>query len=125
MTILKTYARLWTGELDKTLAVLRELTGADPDLRFAFDSIELVAIGDFLVIAGRPAERARYSHASATVIVDDLDALTKTLATTGAEITTPESASPTGRFLYARDRGGAEIEYVQWLPELVETIVRP
>ncbi|WP_217131207.1 VOC family protein [Streptomyces sp. AC558_RSS880] len=124
MTILKTYARLWTDELDRSLALLRELTGAEPDLRFAFDSIELAAIGDFLVIAGPPAERARYSHASATVIVDDLDTLIKTLATADAEITTPESASVTGRFLYARHHGGAEVEYVEWVPELVERIVR-
>jgi hypothetical protein len=122
MTIVKTYARLWTDELDESLALLRELTGAEPDLRFAFDSIELAAIGDFLVIAGPPAERARYSHASATVIVDDLDTLTKTLATAGAEITTPESTSATGRFLYARHRGGAEVEYVEWVPELVARI---
>lgn len=124
MTILKTYARLWTDELDQSLALLRELTGAEPDLRFAFDSIELAAIGDFLVVAGPPAERARYSHASATVIVDDLDTLTMTLATAGAEITTPESTSVTGRFLYARHRGGAEVEYVEWIPELVERIVQ-
>ncbi|MEV0038162.1 VOC family protein [Streptomyces sp. NPDC050804] len=124
MTILKTYARLWADELDTSLALLRELTGAETDLRFAFGSVELAAIGDFLVIAGPPAERARYSHASATVIVDDLDALTRTLADAGAEITTPESTSATGRFLYARHRGGAEIEYVEWVPELVARVVR-
>ncbi|WP_328460564.1 VOC family protein [Streptomyces sp. NBC_00448] len=124
MTILKTYARRWTDELDSSLPLLRELTGAEPDLRFAFDSVELAAIGDFLVIAGPPAERARYAHAGATVIVDDLDALTAVLAAAGAEITTPESTSATGRFLYARHRGGAEVEYVEWAPELVERIVR-
>jgi hypothetical protein len=123
MTILKTYARLWADEVDASLALLRELTGAEPDLRFAFGSIELAAIGDFLVIAGPPAERACYAHASATVVVDDLDALTRVLAAAGAEITAPEAAGPTGRFLYARHRGGAEVEYVEWTPELVERIV--
>jgi hypothetical protein len=72
----------------------------------------------------RATERARYSHASATVIVDDLDALTTTLIASGAEITTPEATSATGRFLYARHRGGAEVEYVEWVPELVERIIR-
>ncbi|MCX4750180.1 VOC family protein [Kitasatospora sp. NBC_01287] len=123
MTILKTYARLWTDELDHSLALLRELTGAEPDLRFVFGSIQLAAIGDFLVIAGPPAERARFSHASATVIVDDLDALTSTLAAAGAEITAPVSTGVTGRFLYARHRGGAEVEYVEWIPELVERVM--
>ena len=124
MTILKTYARLWADELDESLALLRDLTGAEPDLRFAFDSIELAAIGDFLVIAGPPEERVRYSHASATVIVDDLDALADALVSGGAEITTPESTSATGRFLYARHRGGAQVEYVEWVPELVQRIVQ-
>lgn len=58
------------------------------------------------------------------MIVNDLDTLTKTLATAGAEIATPESTSATGRFLYARHRGGAEVEYVEWVPELVERIVQ-
>ncbi|MFJ7194067.1 MULTISPECIES: VOC family protein [unclassified Streptomyces] len=123
MTILKTYARLWADELDTSLELLRELTGVEADLRFAFDSMEIAAIGDFLVIAGPAAERARYSHAGATVIVDDLDNLTRTLVAAGAEITTPEGTSATGRYLYARHRGGAEVEYVEWVPELVERIV--
>ncbi|MFF9321473.1 VOC family protein [Streptomyces sp. NPDC014735] len=90
-----------------------ELLGTGPDLRFAFKDTELAAIGDFLVIAGPPAERARYTHASATVIVDDLDEVTTALLGAGAAITTPESTGPTGRFLYARHPGGPEIEYVE------------
>ncbi|MFE4176115.1 hypothetical protein ACFRR7_29395 [Streptomyces sp. NPDC056909] len=31
MTILKTYARLWADELDTSLALLRELTGAETE----------------------------------------------------------------------------------------------
>ena len=58
------------------------------------------------------------------MIVDDLDALTRTLTTAGAEIATPASTSATGRFLYARHHGGAEVEYVEWVPELVDRIVQ-
>ncbi|MBN6039459.1 VOC family protein [Amycolatopsis sp. 195334CR] len=122
MSIRKTYARLWAEDLDEALPLLRELTGAEPDLRLAFHAVELAAIGDFLVIAGPERERAKYAHASATVVVADLDALQRTLAAAGATITTPETAGPTGRFLYARHRDGAEVEYVEWTPELVERI---
>ncbi|MFD5000413.1 VOC family protein [Streptomyces buecherae] len=125
MTILKTYARLWTDSLDGALPLLRELTGAEPDLRLGFEAVELAAVGDFLVIAGPAGERAKYAHASATVVVDDLDACQATLTASGATLTTPLATGPTGRFLYARHADGAEVEYVEWVPELVQRIIRP
>ncbi|MEE1751418.1 VOC family protein [Streptomyces sp. SP18CS02] len=124
MTILKTYARLWTDDLDRALPLLTELTGAQPDLRLTFHSVGLAAIGDFLVIAGPAGERAKYAHASATVVVDDLDVLAATLRAADATITTPATSGPTGRFLYARHADGAEIEYVEWVPELVQRLIR-
>ncbi|MBK0373553.1 VOC family protein [Streptomyces californicus] len=125
MTILKTYARLWSDDLDRALPLLEELTGEQPHLRMAFEEVALAAIGDFLVIAGPAEERARYGHGSATVVVDDLDSLLTTLASAGAVITTPAAPGPTGRFLYARHADGTEIEYVEWTPELVRRIIRP
>ncbi|MEU6348997.1 VOC family protein [Streptomyces sp. NPDC047072] len=116
--ILKTYARLWADDLSTALPLLERLTGRRPDLRFAFEGIELATVGDFLVIAGPAGERARYAHATATVIVSDLDRARAALEEAGAEITTAEATSATGRFLYARHRGGAEAEYVEWTPEV-------
>ncbi|MEU3188578.1 VOC family protein [Streptomyces sp. NPDC006923] len=113
MTILKTYARLWSDNLDRALPLLAELTGAQPELRLAFHSVELAAIGGFLVIAGPAEERAKYAHASATVVVEDLDALTAILRAADATITTPMTSGPTGRFLYARHADGSEVEYVE------------
>ncbi|MFJ6608013.1 VOC family protein [Streptomyces lydicus] len=118
MTILKTYARLWTEDLDRALPLLEQLTDAQVDLRLTFHAVELAVLGDFLVIAGPADERAKYAHASATVIVEDLDDLQTTLKAAGATLTTPATAGPTGRFLYARHVDGAEIEYVEWTPEL-------
>ncbi len=118
MTILKTYARLWTEDLDRALPLLEQLTGAQVDLRLTFHAVELALLGDFLVIAGPADERAKYAHASATVVVEDLDDLRTTLKAAGATLTTPATAGPTGRFLYARHVDGAEIEYVEWTPEL-------
>lgn len=123
MTILRTYARLWTDDLDQALPLLEELTGEPPHLRLAFHEIALAAIGNFLVIAGPAEERARYAHASATVVVDDLDALQATLTAAGATVTTPATDGPTGRFLYARHADGAEVEYVEWTPDLVRGII--
>ncbi|MEU2346787.1 VOC family protein [[Kitasatospora] papulosa] len=116
--ILKTYARLWADDLTTALPLLERLTGKCPDLQFAFDEIELAAIGDFLVIAGPAEERARYAHATATVIVSDLDQARAALDEAGAEVTREESTSATGRFFYARHRGGVEAEYVEWKQEV-------
>lgn len=119
MTILRTYARVWSEDADSALPLLERLTGEQPHLRLAFESVELAAVGDFLVIAGPAEFRERYTHASATVVVSDLDALVKDLEEAGATITTPLTAGPTGSFLYARHADGIAVEYVQWTPELV------
>ncbi|MFJ4871507.1 VOC family protein [Streptomyces sp. NPDC088757] len=122
MTILKTYARLWVDDLDRALPLLEQLTGERPHLRLAFHEITLGAIGDFLVVAGPAEERAKYEHASATVVVDDLDALQETLKAAGATLTTPATDGPTGRFLYARHADGAGVEYVEWNAELLREL---
>ena len=121
--ILRTYARLWADDLDATLPLLERLVGRTADLRFAFDGVELAAIGDFLVVAGDRRNRDRYAHASATVVVADLDRVRDAVLADGGSITTPEAVSVTGRFLYARHGGGAEVEYVEWVPELRERII--
>ncbi|WP_418155316.1 hypothetical protein [Actinoalloteichus caeruleus] len=125
MTILRTYARLWTENLDDALPLLRELTGTEPDLRLSFERVELATVGDFLVIGGPPEERARYQHASATVVVTDLDELEVVLARAGGTITTPRAAGPTGHFLYARHADGIEVEYVEWTEDLVVRRLTP
>ncbi|OEV08885.1 VOC family protein [Streptomyces nanshensis] len=124
MSILKTYARLWADDLDRALPLLEQLTGEQPHLRMTFESVGLAAVRDFLVIAGPAEEREKYSHASATVVVDDLDALQTTLESAGATITSPATDGPTGRFLYARHVDGAGIEYVEWKPELVRRLLQ-
>ncbi|MFI1916519.1 VOC family protein [Nocardia sp. NPDC020380] len=124
MTILKTYARLWTGNLDQALPLLTELVGAAPDLRLEFGPVELAAIGDFLVIAGPAAAAATLPPATTTVVVSDLDAVHETLSSHGAEITFGPAVGPTGWYLFARHADGSEAEYVQWKPELVERILR-
>lgn len=122
MRILRTYGRLWVDDLDQALPFLRELVGREPDLHFAFDNVKAAAIGNLLVIDVPPEERSRYPG-TATVVVSDLDELKRKLTAHGGDITVPESRSETGRFLYARHADGAEVEYVEWLPELVERIV--
>ncbi|GAA1282552.1 hypothetical protein Psi02_31790 [Planotetraspora silvatica] len=121
MSVLRTYARLWVDDLDQALPVLRELVGEEPDLYFAFDNVKAAAVGHFLVIDVPAEERAKYP-ASATVVVSDLDEISRLVVARGGRITVPATAAETGRFLYARHADGAEIEYVEWTPDLVRRI---
>ncbi|MEV6860061.1 hypothetical protein AB0M44_03500 [Streptosporangium subroseum] len=84
--------------------------------------VKAAAIGHFLVIEVPLEERAKYP-ASATVVVSDLDELTRQLTAHGGQVTVPEAKSETGRFLYARHADGAEVEYVEWTPDLVQRII--
>ncbi|KAA2265718.1 VOC family protein [Solihabitans fulvus] len=123
MAILRTYARLWVDSMDDALPLLTELVGAQPHLRFPLGDVELAAVGDFLVIAGTLEAQRQYRHASATVVVSDIDELQRQLAAHGATVVGEVATGETGSYLYARHADGAEIEYVQWSDDLVASLI--
>jgi hypothetical protein len=125
MKILKTYARVFVRSLDESLPTYVRLVGRPADIRFGFEAAELASVGDFLLIAGPPADIDKYRGTVGPVIVDDLDALTALLHEQGAVVTGGPSTSATGTYLYARHDDGADIEYVQWTDDLVAAIVSP
>jgi predicted enzyme related to lactoylglutathione lyase len=122
MKVLRTYGRVWVDDLERALPFFEELAGRAPDLRFAFKNVRSAAVGHFLIIDMPLRERADYP-ASTTVVVSDLDELKRMLTAHGGRITVPEMNTETGRRLYARHADGAEVEYVEWTPELVERII--
>ncbi|OUC80764.1 VOC family protein [Gordonia lacunae] len=123
MRVLKTYARVFVADLDESLPLYETLVGASADLRFAFERAELAAVGDFLLIAGADDDVAPYRSTVGPVIVDDLDGLIAMVAgPSGAEVI-GESESATGRFAYVRHPDGAVVEYVEWSPEVVASVL--
>ena len=56
--MLKTYARVVTGDMESTLTILRALTAKEVDLRFAAGEVEIAAIGDFCIVAAPPGNAA-------------------------------------------------------------------
>jgi ABC-type amino acid transport substrate-binding protein len=121
--ILKTYAHLYSDDLDKALALLAQLTGADCDLRISLGEVEVAAIGDFLVFAGTPQALAALRAATATIIVSALDDVSAVLAAHGGQITAGSSDGPVGSFMYARHADGAQVEYLQLKPELKDRLL--
>jgi len=123
MRVLKTYARVFVADLDESLPLYERLVGASVDLRFAFERAELAAVGDFLLIAGADDDVEPYRSTVGPVVVDDLDGLIALIAgPSGAEVI-GESESATGRFAYLRHPDGAVVEYVEWSPEIVATVL--
>ena len=123
--ILKTYLRVFTENVEQSLALLRQLVGHEVDMRFKMpaDGLEIVAIGDFCLVGGTAEVLAPIRALQGPLVVDDLDATTAALLAGGAEITKPEALSLSGRYLFARHPDGTLVEYVQWKPELVQQFI--
>ncbi|AHH16847.1 glyoxalase-like domain-containing protein [Nocardia nova SH22a] len=114
MRILKTYARLFVDDLGTALPFYEDLVGAPADLRFGFEQAELAAVGDFLLIAGRPEDTDRYRATVGPIVVDDLDQAITRLTTANAVVIAGPLTSDTGRFAYLRHPDGVTVEYVEW-----------
>lgn len=121
--ILKTYARLFVTALDTALPVYERLVGRPADLRFPFADAELAAVGDLLLIAGPPAAVDAYRTTVGPLVVDDLGAAAAFVAEVGGAVTGGPFESASGRFLYARHPDGAEIEYVEWSPDIRSAVL--
>ncbi len=120
MAVLTTYARVYVDDLDVALPTFEALTGTEPGLRFAYEGVELAAIGAYLLVAGTPEALAPFRDVQATVIVDDLEEVFTVVAREGGRTLDGPNVVPTGRNLTILHPGGAVIEYVQFDSAKVE-----
>jgi hypothetical protein len=121
--ILKTYARVFTPNLETSLSLFQQLIGREPDIRFTYGNWEIAAIGDFLLVAGDEESLAPIRNSHGPVIVDSLAHTQQLLEKAGAVITQPATAVPTGTMLYAQHPDGTNMEYVEWTQEVVKQII--
>jgi hypothetical protein len=122
--ILKTYSRVFTNDAEKSLEAFRAVCGVEPHLRFIFEGLTLIGIGDILIVGGGDDALAPVRGSHGPFIVENLEETKAALLQTGAEITKAEFSSPTGRAFFARHSDGTEVEYVQWNADLVEKFIR-
>jgi hypothetical protein len=120
--ILKTYARVFTTNMNASLSVLAKLVGREPDLRQMFGNLEVALIGDFCIIAGPKAAITPLFGGIGPVIVDDLQTTKTSIEVAGAEITMPVTEQVTGWNMYSRNSDGVLVEWLQFKPELWERI---
>ncbi|QLE46028.1 VOC family protein (plasmid) [Nostoc sp. C052] len=118
--ILKTYARVFTNDANKTLELFQKLHQTEPHLRLNFNDWELIAIGDTFIVGGTDESLVPIRDSHGPYIVDNLDETRSTLLEGGAEITQEIKPAPTGRFLYAKHSDGLLVEYVELNSDLVE-----
>jgi predicted enzyme related to lactoylglutathione lyase len=118
--ILKTYTRIFTTDLESTVATLKAVHGTEPHFRLDFDPWTLIGIGDVLAVGGtdEALEPIRGSHGP--WIVEDIDDARAKLLANGASVVRDIEDVPTGRMMYMKHADGSVVEYVQWTPELVE-----
>jgi hypothetical protein len=115
MRIFRTYARVYTTDLNAVLAPLSTATDEPITSRFRMpNGLELAAVGQVLVVAGDERTLEPYTATAATLIVDDLDECQVRLNQTGAQMVRGPQAVPTGRNLTAKLPGGVQLEYVEW-----------
>ena len=122
--ILKTYARVFTNDAEKTLAAFQAINGGEPHVRLEFKGWHLIGIGDVFIVGGTDEALAPIRGSHGPLVIDDADETMATLKRLGSTITVPMYDAPTGRGFYARHPDGTEVEYVEWKPELVEKLIR-
>ncbi len=118
--ILKTYARVVTGDMESTLTTLCSLTGRNLDLRFTAGEIEIAAVGDFCIIAAPTEKHGALREVVGPVVVDDLLRTRTDLLKHGAVIVQDSFDAPTGTVLYARNIDGVIVEWLQLSPEYLQ-----
>ena len=118
--ILKTYTRIFTTDLESTVATLKAVHGTEPHLRLNYDPLTLVGIGDVLAIGGTDEALEPIRGSLGPWIVEDIDDAKSKLLANGASVMRDIKDIPTGRMMYMKHADGSVVEYVQWAPELVE-----
>lgn len=102
-----------------TVAYYKALTGGKVTLHFPFPErgLELASISSpaasFLVIAGTAAALAPFRGTALTILVTDIDRVSRNLVSLGAEVLQERTPVPTGYQTRLRHPDGLVVEYVQ------------
>lgn len=115
MTVLLSFSRMYTHDVDGLLSNLAVLGMPQPLFRFAMPEagLELCGVGSCLIVAGTDEALAPFRDTAVTLIVEDLDASMAAMVGRGADVVRAVKIVPTGRNATIRING-VHIELVQW-----------
>jgi hypothetical protein len=109
-------ARVFVESLDEATPLCERLAGGGPVRRFSFREVELAWIGPFLLLAGSADALAPYRDRVASLVVDDIDDVTREIVRAGGELIEGPAPAPNGARLIAKHPDGALFEYLQIAP---------
>ncbi|MHB8191519.1 MAG: VOC family protein [Ferrimicrobium sp.] len=115
MAILASFARVYVADINEGIALFRRSPEEAPRLRFSRASgLELVLVGDVLVLAGSEDVLRHFRATQVTLVVDDLDGALIDAATRHSVLRGGPEHQVTGRNATVGYPGGAMVEYVEW-----------
>lgn len=126
VTVLLSFSRLYTHDLDGLLSSLTVLGMPKPHFRFAMPEVglELCGVGSCLIVAVTDEALAPFRDTAVTLIVEDLDASMTAMVDRGADVVRAVKTVPTGRNATIRI-DGVQIELVQWSGQQWEQYRKP
>ena len=122
--LLKVYTRVFTNDIRVSLPLYKQIVNSEPDFDVTYGKLKVVAIGNFLIIAGPEEALAPVRSSQGTIVVDNLKETGQFLEQVGAVILQEVTQGPTGESIHARHPDGNTFEYVQWKAEFVKQVMK-
>ncbi|MFE4534699.1 hypothetical protein ACFRKB_06400 [Streptomyces scopuliridis] len=113
MPVSETLARVYVDDIDTALPMFVDLTGEQPRPRVSHRGVEIVRVGNYLLLTGSEEALSVCRGTHATSITDSMDRALRITDLHGGEIVDGPAENPVGRSLTVRYPGGAIIEYVE------------
>lgn len=115
MKIEKILTRLYVHDINTAVDFYEKLLNEDCDLRFKYAemNLELVQIGNILILSGTDEALKPFKDTKATFLVDSVTEFREFLLKNGAVIIRDLKKVPTGMNLTVKHLDGTIIEYVE------------
>ncbi|MFF7467882.1 VOC family protein [Streptomyces sp. NPDC008092] len=111
MEILGASLRICVDDLDTAIPFYERLSGGRAQ-RFERGSVQVAAVGSFLLMSGPESELEVLRKVAATIAVQDVEAAHRLLDDLGARVLAGPMATPVGHTLLAMHPDGSVFEYV-------------
>jgi len=115
MKILKTYSRVYTSDLDKTILFYSGLTNQKISQRFKIPDldVEVAYIGDFIIISGKGEIMNQFRKVHSCCIVENIEKIKAFLVQNNSSVFLDIQTIPSGKNMIIQHPDGMTIEYIE------------